>query len=141
MRLLFSFLFFCFIGILGIVGTILLIINGDERFLLTESEFFFIKYSLVIGFMDICFSALLIPILAFKGIITINYYNANKRARAKTTFVIGSLSIPGFIFISIAIYNLASNPSIIYVMDGLIFLIYLSSIITLMSHESQKKRN
>lgn len=114
---------------------IYLLAIGDKSILIGETESFFIKYSMVIGILWLGMTMLSVPFLAVKKIITLDYYNADRYNQIKTTFVLGSFSLPGFIFLSVASFVSGISPIKIYLMDGLILLIYISSGINLIRNK------
>lgn len=130
-----KFLYFICWGI-GLVGLVIIfnaIISGNQSIYISGFNNPLIKYSLLICALNLFILLFLAPILIHKGIITLDYYNDDKYARAKSNFVLLSISLPGWIFLSIAAYYLSSSRGVIYLLDGFIIFIFLSSAITLLS--------
>ena len=77
-----------------------------------------------------------VPILMGRGIITSDYYNADKYTQAKANFIVLTISAPGWILLAIAVYYLAASMSLILILGGLLLFIYISSIVTLLKHNN-----
>jgi hypothetical protein len=129
-----AFIFFWAIGIAGLFIPIQIAVTGEERLLLTEFQNPLIKYSLPLMFANLSVVSLLIPILMQRGVITQDYYNADKYAKAKANFILLSLSAPGWIFLSVGIYYLAASTKPLFILGGLLLFMYISSILTLLKH-------
>ncbi|MFC1816114.1 hypothetical protein ACFL0M_09260 [Thermodesulfobacteriota bacterium] len=107
---------------------------GDNRIILTNFQNPLIRYSLPLFGVNICIVLFLVPIFMHRGIITSDFYNADKYTKAKSEFIILSISAPGLILLSLAVYHLASNSKLLYILVGLLFFMYISSILTLLKH-------
>jgi hypothetical protein len=86
-------------------------------------------------FTNLSIVSLLIPILMLRGVITQDYYNADKYAKAKANFVLLSLSAPGWIFLSVGIYYSSASVTPLFILGGLLSFIYISNIVTLLKHK------
>ncbi len=134
MRMKLAFIFFWAIGIAGLYIPIQIAVTGEERLLLTEFQNPLIKYSLPLMFTNLSIVSFLVPLLMQGGVITQDYYNADKYAKAKANFILLSLSAPGWIFLSVGIYHLAASTKSLLVLGGFLLFIYISSILTLLKH-------
>ena len=135
MRMKLAFIFFWAIGIAGLYIPIQIAVTGEERLLLTEFQNPLIRYAVPLMFTNLSMVSLLIPILMLRGVITQDYYNAGKYAKAKANFILLSLSAPGWIFLSVGIYYLSAGLKPLFILGGLLSFIYISSIITLLKHK------
>jgi hypothetical protein len=136
MRMKLAFIFFWAIGIAGLYIPIQVAVSGEERLLLTEFQNPLIRYAVPLMFTNLSIVSLLIPILMLRGVITQDYYNAEKYAKAKANFVLLSLSAPGWIFLSVAAYYLAASRKALFILGIILLFVYISSIITLLKHKS-----
>ena len=136
MRMKLAFIFFWAIGVVGLYIPIQIAVTGEERLLLTEFQNPLIRYAVPLMFTNLSMVSLLIPILMLRGVITQDYYNAGKYAKAKANFILLSLSAPGWIFLSVGIYYLSASLKPLFILGGLLSFIYISSIITLLKHKS-----
>lgn len=124
---------FCWgLGLLGMSIIANSILLGNHSIFLSEFENPLIKYSLLLFSINLFFLLFMAPILMHKGIITLDYYEAGKYQRAKSNFVLLSISLPGWIFLSIAAYNLSSSRGLIYLFGCFLFFVFFSSVITLL---------
>jgi hypothetical protein len=130
-----AFIFFWAIGIAGLYIPIQVAVSGEERLLLTEFQNPLIRYAVPLMFTNLSIVSLLIPILMLRGVITQDYYNADKYAKAKANFVLLSLSAPGWIFLSVGIYYSSASVTPLFILGGLLSFIYISNIVTLLKHK------
>jgi hypothetical protein len=135
MKIKLAFIFFWTLGIIGLCFLIKIIATGEERILLTNFQNPLIKYALVLFGVNISIVLLSIPILMYRGIITSDYYSADKYTQAKANFIVLTISAPGWIFLSVAGYYLGASIKILSILAVLLFFIYISSIITLLKHK------
>ena len=129
-----AFIFFWALGIAGLCFLIKIVATGEERILLTNFQNPLIRYSLVLFGVNLSLVLLSVPILMGRGIITSDYYNADKYSQAKANFIVLTISAPGWIFLAIAAYYLAASVNLILILGGLLLFIYISSIVTLLKH-------
>lgn len=134
MKMKLVFIFFWSIAIAGLFILIQAAVMGNDRIILTNFQNPLVRYSLPLFGVNMCIVLFLIPIFMHRGIISPDFYNADKYTKAKSEFIILSISAPGWIFLAIAAYHLASNRKLIYVLVGLLLLIYISSLLTLLTH-------
>lgn len=134
MRLKLAFIFFWAIAIAGLYIPIQIAVTGEKRLLLTEFQNPLIRYSLPLVFVNFSIVSFLVPLLMQRGIITQDYYNADKYAKAKANFILLSLSAPGWIFLTVGIYYLAASAKLLLVLGGFLSFVYISSILTLLKH-------
>ncbi len=87
-------------------------------------------------FTNLSIVSFLVPLLMQRGVITQDYYNADKYAKAKANVILLSLSAPGWIFLSVGIYYLAASTKLLLVLGGFLSFIYISSIVTLLKHNN-----
>ena len=135
MKIKLAFIFFWTLGITSLCFLIKVIATGEERVLLTNFQNPLIRYSLVVFGVNLSFVLLSIPILMYLGIITSDYYNADKYLQAKANFIVLTISAPGWIFLSIAAYYLAASKKALIILGIIILSVYISSIITLLKHK------
>ena len=135
MKAKFSYIFFWAIGISGLYILTKIAVTGDERILLINFENPLIKYSLPLFAANMSVVLLLIPILMHKGVVSSDYYNADNYAKAKSQFVLLSLSAPGWIFLSIGVYYLGANIGLFLILAGILLFMYVSSIIKLLKNK------
>ena len=128
--------FFWSLGTIGLLYIFYLIWIGDTRIFLAEYQNPLIRYSLLITGIDLGLVCVLTPFLIIAGKISANYYAADEYTKARTTFILGSLSAPGWIFLSVAVYYSAASSKALFVLGGLLSFIYISSIVTLLKHKS-----
>ena len=136
MKIKLSFIFFWTLGITGLFFLIKVIATGGEGVILTNFQNPLIRYSLVVFGVNLSIVLLSIPVLMYRGIITADYYNADKYLQAKANFIVLTISAPGWIFLSIAAYYLAANRKALFILGIILLFIYISSIITLLKHKS-----
>ena len=136
MRVKLACYFFWSLGTIGILYIFYLMWIGDNRLFLVEYQSPLIRYSLLITGIDLALVCILIPFLIITGKISVNYYAADEYTKARTTFILGSLSAPGWIFLSVAGYCSAASSKALLILIGLLLFIYISSIITLLKHKS-----
>jgi hypothetical protein len=122
-----AFIFFWALGIAGLCLLINIVATGEERILLTNFQNPLIRYSLVLFGVNMSIVLLSVPILMGRGIITSDYYNADKYTQAKANFIVLTISAPGWILLAIAV---------ILILGGLLLFIYISSIVTLLKHNN-----
>ena len=127
--------FFWSLGTIGILYIFYLIWIGDNRLFLVEYQNPLIRYSLLFTGIDLGLVCVLMPFLIITGKISANYYAADEYTKARTTFIVGSLSAPGWIFLSVAIYYSAASSKPLFILGCLLSFIYISSIITLLKHK------
>lgn len=72
-----------------------------------------------------------------RGIITSDFYNADKYTKAKTEFIILSISAPGWIFLIVAGYHLSPNRKLFFILAGILLFMYISSALTLLTRSKQ----
>jgi hypothetical protein len=130
-------MFFWSIAIAGLFILIQAAVMGNDSIILTNFQNPLIRYSLPLFGVNICIVLLLIPILMLRGIITSDFYNADKYTKAKTEFIILSISAPGWIFLIVAVYHLASNNKLFYILAGILLFMYISSVLTLLTRNKQ----
>jgi hypothetical protein len=128
----FTFILFWFIGILVLLVLFQLAVTGDQRIILRGFENPLIKYSLPFFGINISIVLLLTPLLMRWGVITQDYYNSDRYTQARANFILLSLSAPGWIFLSIAIYYLAASVKPLLILSALLLFVYISSILTLL---------
>ena len=136
MKIKLSFIFFWTLGITGLCFLIKVIASGGEGVILTNFQNPLIRYSLVVFGVNLSIVLLSIPVLMYRGIITADYYNADKYLQAKANFIVLTISAPGWIFLSIAAYYLAASRKALFILGIILLFIYISSIITLLKHKS-----
>ena len=136
MRVKLACYFFWSLGTIGILYIFYLISIGDNRLFLVEYQNPFIRYSLLITGIDLSLVCVLIPFLIITGKISANYYAVDEYTKARTTFIIGSLSSPGWIFLAVAIHYSTASTTPLLILGGLLSFIYISSIITLLKHKN-----
>lgn len=134
MRMKFAFVFFWTIGAAVLLVLIQLAVTGDQRIILTDFQNPLIKYSLPLFGINISIVLFLTPLLMYWGVITQNYYSADRYTQARANFILLSLSAPGWIFLSIAIYYLAASVKPLFILAPLLLFVYISSILTLLKH-------
>jgi hypothetical protein len=137
MKIKLVFIFFWFVAITGLFILIQAAIIGNDRIILTNFQNPFIRYSLPLFGINICIVLFLIPIFMHRGIITSNFYNADKYTKAKTEFIILSISAPGWIFLTVAGYHLSSNSKLFLIIPGVLLFMYISSLLTLLTRRKQ----
>jgi hypothetical protein len=136
MKIKLSFIFFWTLGITGLCFLIKVIATGGEGVILTNFQNPLIRYSLVVFGVNLSIVLLSIPVLMYRGIITADYYNADKYVQAKANFIVLTISAPGWIFLSIAAYYLAASRKALFILGIILLFVYISSIITLLKHKS-----
>ena len=136
MKIKLSFIFFWTLGITGLFFLIKVIATGGEGVILTNFQNPLIRYSLVVFGVNLSIVLLSIPVLMYRGIITADYYNADKYLQAKANFIVLTISAPGWIFLSIAAYYLAASRKALFILGIILLFVYISSIITLLKHKS-----
>lgn len=127
MRSIVLYFVFWAIGILGIYYPIKLMLYEGNKVLLLNYQNPLIIYSPVLFCVLISFVIFLVPILINTGIIPFGYYGLDKYNRAKSEFIILSLSIPGWIFLFIAAFSMKGNVWIIVIFIGLLLFRLISS--------------
>lgn len=137
MKMKLVFIFFWSIAIAGLFILIQAAVMGNDRIILTNFQNPLIRYSLPLFGVNICIVLFLIPIFMLRGIITSDFYNADKYTKAKSEFIILSISAPGWIFLTVAGYHLASNSKLLYILAGILLFMYISSILTLLKHSKE----
>jgi len=135
MKIKLAFIFFWTLGIIGLCFLIKVIATGEERILLTNFQNPLIKYSLVVFGVNLSIVLIAIPILMYRGIITSNYYHADKYTQAKANFIVLTISAPGWIFLSVAGYYLAASIKALFILGVLLLFVYISSVITLFKNK------
>ena len=125
------------IAIAGLFILIQAAVMGNDKIILTNFQNPLIRYSLPLFGVNICIVLFLIPIFMHRGIITSDFYNADKYTKAKTEFIILSISAPGWIFLVVAGYHLASNSKLIYILVGILLFMYISSMLNLLKHSKE----
>ena len=136
MKIKLSFIFFWTLGITGLFFLIKVIATGGEGVILTNFQNPLIRYSLVVFGVNLSIVLLSIPVLMYRGIITADYYKADKYLQAKANFIVLTISAPGWIFLSIAAYYLAASRKALFILGIILLFVYISSIITLLKHKS-----
>lgn len=137
MKIKLVFMFFWSIAIAGLFILIQAAVIGDNRIILTDFQNPLIKYSLPLFGVNICIVLFLIPIFMLRGIITSDFYNADKYTKAKSEFIILSISAPGWMFLAVAGYHLASNSKLLYILAGILLLMYILSVLILLTRSKQ----
>ena len=137
MKIKLVFMFFWSIAIAGLFILIQAAVMGNDKIILTNFQNPLIRYSLPLFGVNICIVLFLIPIFMHRGIITSDFYNADKYTKAKTEFIILSISAPGWIFLIVAGYHLASNSKLFYILAGILLFMYISSVLTLLTRSKQ----
>jgi len=137
MKIKLVFMFFWSIAIAGLFILIQSAIIGNDKIILTNFQNPLIRYLLPLFGVNICIVLFLIPIFMHRGIITSNFYNADKYTKAKAEFIILSISAPGWIFLIVAGYHLASNGKLFFILAGILLFVYISSVLTLLSRSKQ----
>ena len=136
MKIKLTFIFFWTLGITGLCFLIKVIASGGEGVILTNFQNPLIRYSLVVFGVNLSIVLLSIPVLMYRGIITADYYKADKYLQAKANFIVLTISAPGWIFLSIAAYYLAASRKALFILGIILLFVYISSIITLLKHKS-----
>jgi len=137
MKIKLVFIFSWAIAIAVLFALIQCAVVGDDRIILTNFQHPLIRYSLPLFGVNICIVLFLVPILMLRGIIASDFYNADKYTKAKSEFIILSISAPGWIFLTVAGYHLASNSKLLYILAGILLFMYISSILTLLKHSKE----
>ena len=135
MKIKLSFIFFWTLGITGLFFLIKVIATGGEGVILTNFQNPLIRYSLVVFGVNLSIVLLSIPVLMYRGIITADYYKADKYLQAKANLIVLTISAPGWVFLSIAAYYLAASRKALFILGIIILFVYISSIITLLKHK------
>jgi hypothetical protein len=137
MKIKIVFIFFWSIAIAGLFILIQAAIIGNDKIILMNFQNPLIRYSLPLFGINICIILFLIPILMNRGIITSDFYNADRQTKAKTEFIILSISAPGWIFLIVAGYHLSSNSKLFFILAGILLFMYISSAVTLLKRSKQ----
>lgn len=128
MKKLFVFIFFGVIGILGIYYPIRIALIDKSRILLLTSENPLIIYSPVLSCISMSLVILAIPILFHLGLISSNYFHAKKYEKAKSEFIVLSLSIPAWFFLFTTAFSMGGNFWILIVFICLLLIRYSLSL-------------
>lgn len=139
MKMKFTYFFFWTVGFLCIYYPIKIAIDDKYMILLVNFENPIILYSPVLFCIFLSIVFLLTPVLIHLNIISSNYYGADKSSRAKTDFVVISLSIPGWIFFCISVVFIEGRIWVLIIFMLLILYKYISSIIILLKKRTQNK--
>jgi len=131
MRSYITTIFFITLGFLVLIKTFGFILTADERVIFVNSSNFLIKYSVVFMAFDFALTALIVPVLIFKGI----FNNDNTYAKAKATFILCSFLFPGIIFMLVAMIYLKASNLLPLIVVGLILYYYINSIIIMINYK------
>ena len=128
----FVYIFSWAIGIFGFCVSIGTFISGEDRLLLTSFQNPIIRYALPLMFLNMSVVLLLYPLLVQRKIVIFDYSRADKYMRAKSTFILLSLTAPGWLLLFVAIHSVSASRKPLYVLIGILLFLYLSSIFTLL---------
>jgi hypothetical protein len=107
-KLLLSFIFFGGMGIICLYFAIDLFITGTgirgQKFLFDQYDNLFLKYLMAYLFIAFSIPCFGIPLLSYKGILTLDYYDSSKFKKAKTDFIISSLILPTALIFIVLFY-------------------------------------
>jgi len=132
MKMKFVFIFSWAIGIFGLCVAISTFISGEDRLLLTSFQNPILRYALPLMFLNMSAVLLLYPFLVQRGIVILDYSTADKYMRAKSTFILLSLTAPGWLLLFVAIHSVSASSKPLIVLVGILSFLYLSSIVTLL---------
>lgn len=130
----FVFIFSWAIGIFGFCIAMSSLISGEERLLLTSFQNPILRYALPLMFLNMSAVLLIYPLLVQRRIVIFDYSKADKYMRAKTTFILLSLTAPGWLLLFIAINSVSASNKPLFILVGILSFLYLSSIVTLLKH-------
>lgn len=139
MKMKFAYFFFWIVGFLCIYYPIKIAMDDRYRILLVNFENPIILYSPVLFCIFLSIVFLLTPVLIHLNIISSDYYGADKYSRAKTDFIVISLSIPGWIFFCISVVFLKGKFLFLIIFMMLILYKYISSINILLKKRAKNK--
>jgi hypothetical protein len=128
----FVFIFSWAIGIFGLLVAISTFISGEDRLLLTSFQNPVLRYALPLMFLNMSAVLLLYPLLVKRGIVIFDYSRADKYMRAKSTFILLSLTAPGWLLLFVAVNSVSESSKPLFILVGIVSLVYLSSIVTLL---------
>ena len=137
MKMKFTYFFFWTVGFLCIYYPIKIAMTNKYRILLVNYENPIILYSPVLFSVFLSIVLLLTPVLIHLNIISSDYYGADKYSRAKSEFIVISLSIPGWIFFCISVIYIKGNIWVLIIFMLLILYKYISSINVLLKKEAK----
>ena len=132
MRMKFVFIFSWAIGIFGLFVSISTFISGEDRLLLTSFQNPILRYALPLMFLNMSAVLLLYPLLLRRGIVILDYSRADKYMRAKSTFILLSLTSPGWLLLFVAINSVSESSKPLLILVGIVSFLYLSSVVTLL---------
>ena len=132
MKMKFVFIFSWAIGIFGFCVAISTFISGEDRLLLTSFQNPILRHALPLMFLNMSAVLLLYPLLVQRGVVIFDYSRADKYMRAKSTFILLSLTAPGWLLLFVAIDSVSVSSKPLFILVGILSFLYLSSIVTLL---------
>ena len=132
MKMKFVFIFSWAIGIFGFWVAINSFSSGEDRLLLTSFQNPILRYALPLMFLNMSAVLLLYPLLVQRGIVIFDYSRADKYMRAKSTFILLSLTAPGWLLLFVAINSVSASRKPLFILVGILSFLYVSSIFTLL---------